>query len=157
MLKFIGFITLLAVVLFAIGWGLGWVNVSSVEAGEKTTVQVGIDGDAVERDTEAFRREAKELWRDIRNSDPEEVENHIATADRVVRGELTAIQEGAIVVRSNEVGETVPIAATTVLLRNGEEVEGLTALRPGDDVVVAMKDFDENRLVTLVQATGEDQ
>ena len=62
-MRFLGFLFLIALILGAVGYLRGWFSVSTVEAGDRSGVHIGVDGGKVREDSKEAAARLEELSR----------------------------------------------------------------------------------------------
>jgi hypothetical protein len=159
MLRFLGFLVVLAFVVLVIGLMSGWFRFTTVDNGGESEVRVTVDKDKVEEDVEQAKDTAKDLTGiDEERAQAERREPGLEAEDpsakvvgSVVRVDLEARQ---LEVRPE--GETAPVTFSVPegadLLLNTEQA-ALEDLRIEDQVAVAWEQREEGRVAKRITAT----
>ena len=156
MLKLLGFLFLVVLVLAGIGYFAGWFEVRTAHAGDDTKIQIGVNGDEIERDTRTLRESAGKAAESVGRtlSGESTIEERLGEADEVVRGNLTAIELGGLRVDAGGGPVQVELTSETEIYRNGEPV-ARADLVVGDRVAVAYDIEGTQRRVMFVSASGD--
>lgn len=159
MLRLIGFVVVLAAIVFGLGLYLDWFSVSKDDSGDTSKLSVTVDKEKVSRDAAVAKEKAGEMvdkasaaMKKLGDKNDDEA----APAGSTVEGSIMTVDaDEARLVVANDDGTMAFVVADGADVRlNGREVP-LADLRLGDAVEVDYEQDEARRVAHRVSATRQ--